>query len=84
MDAQDFTALVNRQDVQRKDPLVRSMANTLRDFTSLNTPIFTRSKTLEDTQEFVDEVHKILVAMGATDIEKAELAFYQLKDVEQT
>ena len=28
-------------------------------------------------------MHKILVAMGATDIEKAELDFYQLKDVKQ-
>ncbi|XP_069154519.1 uncharacterized protein [Solanum lycopersicum] len=38
--------------------------------------IFTNSgsKTLEDPQEFVDEVLKILVAMGATDTEKAELA----------
>ena len=47
----------------------------------INPPIFTGSKTSEDHQEFVDEVHKILVAMGDTDIEKAELASYQLKDV---
>ena len=31
----------------------------------------------------MDEVHKIFVAMGATDTEKAELASYQLKDVAQ-
>ncbi|XP_069147029.1 uncharacterized protein [Solanum lycopersicum] len=43
-----------------------------------------RSKTSEDPQEFVDEVHKILVSMGATYTEKAELASYQLKDVAQT
>ena len=47
-------------------------------------PIFTWTKTLEDPQEFVDQVHKILVAMGATYIEKAELSSYQLKDVAQT
>ena len=29
-------------------------------------------------------MHKIFVAMGATNIEKVELAFYQLKDVAQT
>ena len=29
-------------------------------------------------------MHKILVAMGATDIKKAELDSYQLKDVAQT
>ena len=32
----------------------------------------------------VDEVHKILLAMGATETEKAELSSYQLKDVAQT
>ncbi|XP_069155767.1 uncharacterized protein [Solanum lycopersicum] len=43
-----------------------------------------QSKTSEDPQEFVGEVHKILVAMGPRDLEKAELASYQLKDVAQT
>ena len=42
------------------------------------------AKTSEDPHEFIDDVHKILVAMGATDIEKAELDSYQLKDVVQT
>ena len=60
------------------------MADRLRDFTRMNPPIFTGSKTSEDPQEFVDEVHMILVAMGATDTDKAELASYQLKDVAQT
>ena len=32
----------------------------------------------------MDEVHKIVVSMGATDIEKAELVSYKLKDVAQT
>ena len=60
------------------------MADTLRDFTKINSPILTRSKTSEDPQEFVEEVHKILVVMGDTDTEKEELASYQLKDVTQT
>ena len=60
------------------------MADRLRDFMRMNPPIFTGAKTSEDPQEFIDELHKILVAMGATDIEKAELASYQLKDVAQT
>ncbi|XP_069149754.1 uncharacterized protein [Solanum lycopersicum] len=60
------------------------MADRLRDFTRMNPPIFTGAKTSEDPQEFIDEVHKILVAMGATDNEKLELASYQLKDVAQT
>ena len=84
MDAKDMTALVNRKDVQRNNPLVRSKADSLRDFTRMNPPIFAGSKTSVDTQEFVDEVLKILVAMGAFNIEKAEMTFYQLKDVKQT
>ncbi|XP_019066964.2 uncharacterized protein [Solanum lycopersicum] len=84
MQAQDMTAQVNWQDVQRENPPVRSMADKLRDFTRINPPIFTGAKTSEDTQEFIDEVHKILVSMRATNIKKDELASYQLKDVAQT
>ena len=43
------------------------MADRLRDFMRMNPSIFTGSKTSKDSQEFVDEVHKILVAMGAID-----------------
>ena len=45
MQAQAMTSQVNRQDVQRKNPPVRSMANRLRDFTRMNPPIFTGSQT---------------------------------------
>ena len=57
------------------------MAERLRDFTWMNLPIFTGSKTSEDPQEFVDEVHKILVAMASKATKKAELVSYELKDV---
>ena len=50
----------------------------------MNPPIFTWSKTSEDPQEFLDELHNILVAMGPTDTEKVELASYQVKDVTQS
>ncbi len=52
------------------------MDDRLIDITRMNPPIFTGSKTLEYSQEFVDEVHKILVDMEATNTEKAELASY--------
>ena len=35
-----MTAQVNRQNVQRENPPVRSMADRLRDFTRMNPPIF--------------------------------------------
>ena len=60
------------------------MDERLREFTRMNPPIFTRSKTSEDPQEFVDKVHKILVAMGTIYTGKVELTSYQLKDVAQT
>ena len=59
--ARDTTSQVNRQEVHRENPPVCSMADRLRDFTRMNPPIFTGCKTSEYPQEFVDEVHKILV-----------------------
>ena len=50
----------------------------------MNLFVFTGSKTSEDPQEFVDGVKKILVSMGATNTENAELASYKLKDVAHT
>ncbi|XP_010314149.1 uncharacterized protein [Solanum lycopersicum] len=50
----------------------------------MNPLIFTCSKALEYPQEFLDEVHKILVVVGATNIVKVELSSYQLKAVAQT
>ena len=60
------------------------MADRVRDITRMNPPIFTGSKTSEDPQDFLDEVHKILVAMGATNTEKPELDSNKHKDVSQT
>ena len=84
MQALGMADQVNWQNVQRENPPVHNMAYRLRNLTRMNPPMFTGSKTLEDPYEFVDEVHKILVATGATDTEKVELSSYQLKDVVQT
>ena len=59
------------------------MSSRLRDFTRMNPPTFYGSKVDEDPQEFIDEVSKILLSMGLSACEKAELATYQLKDVAQ-
>ena len=49
----------------------------------MNLPVYYRSKTNEDPQEFVDEVHKILCAMGVNEEAMAELTAHKLKDVAQ-
>ena len=37
----------------------------------------------QDPQEFLDDVYKVLSAMGVTSREKAESASYQLREVSQ-
>ena len=45
MQVQAMTDQVNRQNVHRENPSNRSMADKLREFTRMNPPIFTGSKT---------------------------------------
>ncbi|WMV54708.1 hypothetical protein MTR67_048093 [Solanum verrucosum] len=59
------------------------MASRVTDFTRMNPPEFYGSKVEEDPQEFIDEVYKIMIIMGVTQVEKAELAAYNLKGVAQ-
>ncbi len=53
------------------------------DFVRMNPPFFICSKVGEDPKEFLDEVYKVLSAMGVTSIEKVEFASYQLRDISQ-
>ncbi len=46
--------------------------------------MFFVSKVDEDPQYTLDEVYKILFAMGVSTSEKGELSSYQLKDLAQT
>ena len=80
---QAITAQATREGAPRENPPTSTMASKLRDFTRMNPPVYFGSRTNEDPQEFVDEVHKILCAMGVNEEDKAELATYQLKDVAQ-
>ncbi|KAK4724069.1 hypothetical protein R3W88_026848 [Solanum pinnatisectum] len=68
----DGGAYVNRN--------VSTTTSRLRDFLRINPPVFLCSKMEEDPQEFVDEVYKVVDAMGVTSVKKAELAAYRLKD----
>ncbi|XP_049367938.1 uncharacterized protein LOC125832786 [Solanum verrucosum] len=49
----------------------------------MNPLIVLGSRIGEDPQGFLDEIHKIVDAMGVSSGEKEELASYQLKDVAQ-
>ena len=52
------------------------MASILRVFTIINPPILLGSKEDEDSQDFLDEVYKILFAMGVTTGEKDDISVY--------
>ena len=47
-------------------------------------PTLYEIKADEDPQEFLDEVNKVINAMGVILSEKDELDSYQLKDLDQT
>ena len=79
--AQPMMTQVNQEFGPRVPQRASTMAYHLRDFTMMPHPMFFSSKTDEDPQDFIDEVDKIIFAMGVTSKEKAELAAYQLKDV---
>ena len=82
--AHAMTAQENRDVVLRPHQQVTTMASHLRNITRMNPLTFYRSKGEEDSQELIDEVYKILFAMGLSTSEKFELATYQLNDVAQT
>ena len=53
---QAITTKANREAAHRENPQVRTMASRLRDFTTMNTPVYYGSKTNKDPHEFVDEM----------------------------
>ncbi|XP_049354777.1 uncharacterized protein LOC125819378 [Solanum verrucosum] len=79
--ARAMTGLANK-DV---DPRLNesTLPSRLRDFVCMNPPIFLSSRIREDPQELLDEMYKIVDAMGVLSREKVELASYQLKEVAQ-
>ncbi|XP_070004631.1 uncharacterized protein [Nicotiana sylvestris] len=50
-------------------------------FLQLDPPVFTGANPEEDPQDFIDEMHKTLRVMRATETEGVELAAYRLKGV---
>ena len=47
----------------------------------MNPPTFYGTKVDKDPQSFIDEILKVVDAMGVTSRERIDLAAYQLKDV---
>ena len=62
--AQAMTTIANRELVPCPNQHVTTMTSYLRDFTWMNPPTFYRSKVDKYPQELIDEVYKILLAMG--------------------
>lgn len=78
-----MTSQANREVGARVNSLESIVTSRLRDFVRMNPPTFLVTKVGEDPQAFLDEVYKIVHAMGISSREKEELASYQLKEVAQ-
>ena len=72
---------MTRDDRDQVNPNANTTASSIRDFIRINTPNFFGSMVEKDPHGFIDEVSKVLDAMGVSSQEKAKLAAYQLKDV---
>ncbi|XP_069145621.1 uncharacterized protein [Solanum lycopersicum] len=79
-----MTAQANRDVPPRPHQQVTTISSHLTDFTMMNPSIFYGSKVDEDPQKFLIEVYKVLCSMRVSSSEKAKLASYQLKDMDQT
>ncbi|XP_070005034.1 uncharacterized protein [Nicotiana sylvestris] len=77
-----LTSLVAAQ-AQRQNTDVADKPVSLRvcDFINLDPPVFTESDPKEDSQNFIDRVHRTLQVMHASDTEAVELASYWLQDL---
>ncbi|XP_019234229.1 PREDICTED: uncharacterized protein LOC109214733 [Nicotiana attenuata] len=76
-----LTSLLAAQ-AQRQNTGVDKPASTrVRDFINLEPLLFTGYDLKEDPQTFIDQVHRTLWVMHATDTEAVELAFYRLQDL---
>ncbi|XP_070045398.1 uncharacterized protein [Nicotiana tomentosiformis] len=70
------TAQAQRQNIGAAD---KSISARVHDFINLDSPVFTGSDPKEDPQTFIDQVHRTLRVMHASDTEAVELASYRLQ-----
>jgi len=81
--AQSMTAQANWKVVVHVNPNVGTVISRVREFTRINPQDLHGSKVDEDPQEFINEMYKVLMIMGMTPVEKAELDTYKLNVVAQ-
>ena len=79
--SRDLNTHVNTSMTPRVNVVGITLTSRLTDFVRMNPSIFLGSKVGEEPLESLDEVYKIVHAMGVTSREKVELAMYQLKYV---
>ena len=74
----------NRVVPPRSNQNANTMASCLRDFNMMNPAMFFRSKVTEDPQDILDEVYKIMYAIGVRSNEMVKLVSYCLEDMAKT
>ena len=76
-----FVGQANQGDMQQ--PNSSTTSSRIWDFMRINPTSFHGTKVDEDPQVFIDEVFKVVEAMGVTHTERVELASYKHKEVAQ-
>ncbi|XP_015164177.1 uncharacterized protein [Solanum tuberosum] len=77
-------AVTNQVGQQRGARQVEADTSRIRDFLRMNPPSFIGSSTTEDPENFIEELKKVFDVMHVVNIERVELAAYQLKNVART
>uniref|UniRef100_M1DL44 Gag-pol polyprotein n=1 Tax=Solanum tuberosum TaxID=4113 RepID=M1DL44_SOLTU len=73
--------VTNQAGQQRENRQEVADTSRIREFLRMNPPSFFGSSVTEDPKNFVEELQKVFEVMHVADVERVELAVYQLKGV---